>query len=153
MDNENINLTEIFDSQNKRQRVSLYLYNRVLRNIFNKIKIYSKRGKTDMYHTIHSFQHYTLPTISNMDECVFFLLDKLNKQGLYAVARQRNVIYISWKHCIGINIFNNNLSTNIQQNTPIYVPETARSSERHSYPKHTSITEDLLADLSNKDYK
>ena len=99
-DGADVNLDELYE---KKQQADLYrveLYNKLLSRIHSKIKLTSRRSKTEQY------CWYLVPEVMigaprfDHGDCVAYLVDKLRNNGFAVTYTHPNLMFVSWQHWI-----------------------------------------------------
>lgn len=89
--------TELFDKRRQRDGSRLKAYNKVLEQIYVRIKTNSRMGADPwIIYTVPPFI-LGLPRI-DMEDCIVYLVYVLRQQGYEVRYTYPNLLYISWKH-------------------------------------------------------
>jgi len=100
MDIPRINIDELYESKKKNNLTRIDIYNKLLLKIHNRIKI-SSRIKTN-----ENFCTYIMPEVLigypnyNVEECLLFIIDKLQIDGFLTRYIHPNLLMISWNHWV-----------------------------------------------------
>ena len=100
MDIPRINIDELYESKKKNNLTRIDIYNKLLLKIHNRIKI-SSRIKTN-----ENFCTYIMPEVLigypnyNLEECLLFIIDKLQIDGFLTRYIHPNLLMISWNHWV-----------------------------------------------------
>lgn len=95
-----INIDELYESKKKNNLTRLDIYNKLLVKIHNRIKMAS-RLKTN-----ENFCTYVMPEVLigcpnyNLEECLLFVIDKLQTDGFLTRYIHPNLLMISWNHWV-----------------------------------------------------
>lgn len=95
-----VNIDDLYENKQKADMYKLDLYNRLLGRIHTKIKLTSRRSKTE--------QHcwFVVPEVMigaprfNHGDCVAYLIDKLQTNGFRVHYTHPNLMFISWQHWV-----------------------------------------------------
>tara|TARA_A100001015_G_scaffold301169_1_gene387622 strand:- start:1140 stop:1580 length:441 start_codon:yes stop_codon:yes gene_type:complete len=139
-----ININELHRINEKRQKERIATYEKVLQKCHERIKTISKKPVNN------TFCFYIVPNIIfgipiyNVNECIIYLVQALNKNGFYVVYTHPNLIYISW--------FKRTNSIEYKKNQK--EKEDTTINKDVSYKKIDTITpkEDFLYDISTLDF-
>jgi hypothetical protein len=89
--------TELFDKRRQRDGSRLKAYNKVLEQIYTRIKSNSRMGADPwIIYTVPPFI-LGLPRL-DMEDCIVYLVYVLRQQGYEVRYTYPNLLYISWKH-------------------------------------------------------
>jgi hypothetical protein len=89
--------TELFDKRRQRDNSRLKAYNKVLEQIYTRIKTNSRMGADPwIIYTVPPFI-LGLPRL-DMEDCIVYLVYVLRQQGYEVRYTYPNLLYISWKH-------------------------------------------------------
>ena len=89
--------TELFDKRRQRDGSRLKAYNKVLEQIYTRIKSNSRMGADPwIIYTVPPFI-LGLPRV-DMEDCIVYLVYVLRQQGYEVRYSYPNLLYISWKH-------------------------------------------------------
>lgn len=100
MDIPRINIDELYETKKKNNLTRVDIYNKLLIKIHNRIKI-SSRIKTN-----ENFCTYIMPEVLigypnyNIEECLVFIIDKLQIDGFLTRYVHPNLLMISWNHWV-----------------------------------------------------
>jgi hypothetical protein len=100
MDIPRINIDELYETKKKNNLTRVDIYNKLLIKIHNRIKI-SSRTKTN-----ENFCTYIMPEVLigypnyNLEECLVFIIDKLQTDGFLTRYIHPNLLMISWNHWV-----------------------------------------------------
>jgi hypothetical protein len=100
MDIPRINIDELYESKKKNNLTRLDIYNKLLIKVHNRIKTAS-RIKTN-----ENFCTYVMPEVLigypnyNLEECLIFIIDKLQIDGFLTRYIHPNLLMISWNHWV-----------------------------------------------------
>jgi hypothetical protein len=100
MDIPRINIDELYESKKKNNLTRVDIYNKLLIKIHNRIKL-SSRIKTN-----ENFCTYIMPEVLigypnyNLEECLVFIIDKLQTDGFLTRYVHPNLLMISWNHWV-----------------------------------------------------
>jgi hypothetical protein len=100
MDIPRINIDELYESKKKNNLTRVDIYNKLLIKIHNRIKL-SSRIKTN-----ENFCTYIMPEVLigypnyNLEECLVFIIDKLQTDGFLTRYIHPNLLMISWNHWV-----------------------------------------------------
>jgi hypothetical protein len=95
-----INIDELYESKKKNNLTRLDIYNKLLIKVHNRIKTAS-RLKTN-----ENFCTYVMPEVLigypnyNLEECLLFIIDKLQADGFLTRYIHPNLLMISWNHWV-----------------------------------------------------
>jgi hypothetical protein len=95
-----INIDELYESKKKNNLTRLDIYNKLLIKVHNRIKTAS-RLKTN-----ENFCTYVMPEVLigcpnyNVEECLLFIIDKLQTDGFLTRYIHPNLLMISWNHWV-----------------------------------------------------
>lgn len=97
---DRIDIDDLYESKKRSDTFKLEVYTRVLNRIHAKIKLTSRMSKTDQ------FCWYVVPEMMlgapsfNKEECIAYILDKLQENGFHVRYTHPNLILISWAHWV-----------------------------------------------------
>ena len=100
MDIPRINIDELYETKKKNNLTRVDIYNKLLIKIHNRIKL-SSRIKTN-----ENFCTYIMPEVLigypnyNLEECLVFIIDKLQTDGFLTRYVHPNLLMISWNHWV-----------------------------------------------------
>ena len=100
MDIPRINIDELYETKKKNNLTRVDIYNKLLIKIHNRIKL-SSRIKTN-----ENFCTYIMPEVLigypnyNVEECLVFIIDKLQTDGFLTRYIHPNLLMISWNHWV-----------------------------------------------------
>ena len=100
MDIPRINIDELYETKKKNNLTRVDIYNKLLIKIHNRIKL-SSRIKTN-----ENFCTYIMPEVLigypnyNLEECLVFIIDKLQTDGFLTRYIHPNLLMISWNHWV-----------------------------------------------------
>jgi hypothetical protein len=100
MDIPRINIDELYESKKKNNLTRVDIYNKLLIKIHNRIKL-SSRIKTN-----ENFCTYIMPEVLigypnyDLEECLVFIIDKLQTDGFLTRYIHPNLLMISWNHWV-----------------------------------------------------
>ena len=100
MDIPRINIDELYETKKKNNLTRVDIYNKLLIKIHNRIKL-SSRIKTN-----ENFCSYIMPEVLigypnyNLEECLVFIIDKLQTDGFLTRYIHPNLLMISWNHWV-----------------------------------------------------
>ena len=100
MDIPRINIDELYESKKKNNLTRLDIYNKLLIKVHNRIKTAS-RIKTN-----ENFCTFVMPEVLigypnyNLEECLVFIIDKLQLDGFLTRYIHPNLLMISWNHWV-----------------------------------------------------
>jgi hypothetical protein len=98
--NEQIDLDDLYTEKIKSEKMKLDIYNRLLARVHKKIKITSRQKVDD------NFCCFIVPEVMlgipkyNQEECINYLMQKLNNNNFIVKYIHPNCLFISWKHWI-----------------------------------------------------
>ena len=99
-DNNKINLDELYEKKQQQDINTLGIYNKILNRIHTKIKHVSRQN------TNNQFCWYVVPEMIigipkyNHTDCIAYIINKLQDNGLNIRYTHPNLIFISWKHWV-----------------------------------------------------
>lgn len=89
--------TDLFEKRKQRDGVKLKSYNKILEQIYSKIRLSSREGGDPwIVHTVPPFI-IGLPKIE-LEDCIVYIVYMLRQQGYEVRYTYPNLLYISWKH-------------------------------------------------------
>lgn len=97
---EKINLDDLFIQKQKKQVKQINTYNKIINKINDKIKFISKRSKNNNY------LWYNVPLIVlgytdyNPNDCIAYIIIKLEENGFSIQFIPPNTLFISWCHWV-----------------------------------------------------
>ena len=100
MDIPRINIDDLYESKKKNNLTRLDIYNKLLIKIHSKIKMASRLRNNE------NFCSYTMPEVLigypnyNFEECLVFIIDKLQNDGFLTRYIHPNLLLISWNHWV-----------------------------------------------------
>lgn len=100
MHGADVNLDELYETKQRSDLFRLELYNKLLGRIHSRIKLTSRRSKTDQ------FCWYVVPEVMlgaprfDHGDCVAYLIDKLRGNGFVVTYTHPNLMFVSWQHWI-----------------------------------------------------
>uniref|UniRef100_A0A6C0EVR1 Uncharacterized protein n=1 Tax=viral metagenome TaxID=1070528 RepID=A0A6C0EVR1_9ZZZZ len=100
MDVPRINIDDLYESKKKNNLTRLDIYNKLLIKIHAKIKMASRLRNND------NFCSYIMPEVLigypnyNFEECLVFIIDKLQNDGFLTRYIHPNLLLISWNHWV-----------------------------------------------------
>jgi hypothetical protein len=95
-----INIDELYESKKKNNLTRLDIYNKLLIKVHNRIKTASRLKTNDNFCT------YVMPEVLigcpnyNVEECLLFIIDKLQTDGFLTRYIHPNLLMISWNHWV-----------------------------------------------------
>jgi hypothetical protein len=98
--NEKISLDELYDRKHQVQLHRLGIYRKILNRVHTKIKMIARQKINNDYlfyivpEVIFGFPKY------NLNECIAFLIEKLQENGFNIKYTHPNLLFISWNHYI-----------------------------------------------------
>ena len=99
-EHNSINLDDLYERKKQYDLNTLSIYNKLLNRIHNRIKTAS-RLKTN-----ENFCTFVMPEVLigypnyNVEECLFFIIDKLQTDGFLTRYIHPNLLMISWNHWV-----------------------------------------------------
>ena len=100
MDIPRINIDELYESKKKNNLTRLDIYNKLLIKVHNRIKTASRIKNNENFCT------YVMPEVLigypnyNLEECLLFIIDKLQIDGFLTRYIHPNLLMISWNHWV-----------------------------------------------------
>jgi hypothetical protein len=100
MDVPRINIDDLYESKKKNNLTRLDIYNKLLIKIHTKIKTASRLRNNE------NFCSYIMPEVLigypnyNFEECLVFIIDKLQNDGFLTRYIHPNLLLISWNHWV-----------------------------------------------------
>ena len=100
MDIPRINIDDLYESKKKNNLTRLDIYNKLLIKIHAKIKMASRLRNNN------NFCSYIMPEVLigypnyNFEECLVFIIDKLQNDGFLTRYIHPNLLLISWNHWV-----------------------------------------------------
>lgn len=100
MDVPHLNIDDLYDTKKKNNLTRLDIYNKLLIKIHGKIKMASRMRNND------NFCSYIMPEVLigypnyNFDECLLFIIDRLQNDGFLTRYIHPNLLMISWNHWV-----------------------------------------------------
>ena len=100
MDIPRINIDELYESKKKNNLTRLDIYNKLLIKVHNRIKTASRIKNSENFCT------YVMPEVLigypnyNLEECLLFIIDKLQIDGFLTRYIHPNLLMISWNHWV-----------------------------------------------------
>jgi len=93
-----LNPTELYDKRKSKDAARLKAYNKILEQIYNRIRVMSKLPNSQCYllYTVPPFI-FGLPKI-DLEDCVIYLIYQLRHAKYDVRYTPPNMIYISWLH-------------------------------------------------------
>jgi len=93
-----LNPTELYDKRKSKDASRLRAYNKILEQIYNRIRVISKLPNSQCYllYTVPPFI-LGLPKI-DLEDCVIYLIYQLRHAGYEVRYTPPNMMYISWLH-------------------------------------------------------
>jgi hypothetical protein len=99
-DGGDVNIDDLYENKQRADMYRLELYNRLLARIHSRIKLTSRRSKTE--------QHcwFVVPEVMigaprfDHGDCVAYLIDKLQSNGFRVTYTHPNLMFISWQHWV-----------------------------------------------------
>ena len=95
-----INIDELYESKKKNNLTRLDIYNKLLIKVHNRIKTASRLKINENFCT------YVMPEVLigcpnyNLEECLVFVIDKLQNDGFLTRYIHPNLLMISWNHWV-----------------------------------------------------
>jgi len=95
-----INIDELYESKKKNNLTRLDIYNKLLIKVHNRIKTASRIKINENFCT------YVMPEVLigypnyNVEECLLFIIDKLQTDGFLTRYIHPNLLMISWNHWV-----------------------------------------------------
>lgn len=95
-----INLDELYDRKQEKERIKISIYEKILDKIHNKIKFTARQKHNEQYlfFVVPEFQ-LGLPKYDIAD-CVGYLINELEDNGFNVKYTHPNLLFISWQHYI-----------------------------------------------------
>ena len=98
--NEKISLESLYDKQKEVDNMRLTIYQKVLQRIHKKIEFTSKTKYNEQF-LFYIFPEYMVGVPRyNVNHCIIYCIDRLEKNGFVTKYTHPNVLFISWKHYI-----------------------------------------------------
>ena len=100
MDIPRINIDELYESKKKNNLTRLDIYNKLLIKVHNRIKTASRIKNSENFCT------FVMPEVLigypnyNLEECLLFIIDKLQIDGFLTRYIHPNLLMISWNHWV-----------------------------------------------------
>jgi hypothetical protein len=100
MDIPRINIDELYETKKKNNLTRLDIYNKLLIKVHNRIKTASRVKNNENFCT------YIMPEVLigypnyNLDECLVYIIDKLQIDGFLTRYVHPNLLMISWNHWV-----------------------------------------------------
>ena len=100
MDIPRINIDELYETKKKNNLTRLDIYNKLLIKVHNRIKTASRLKNNENFCT------YIMPEVLigypnyNLDECLVYIIDKLQIDGFLTRYVHPNLLMISWNHWV-----------------------------------------------------
>ena len=100
MDIPRINIDELYESKKKNNLTRLDIYNKLLIKVHNRIKTASRLKNSENFCT------FIMPEVLigypnyNLEECLLFIIDKLQIDGFLTRYIHPNLLMISWNHWV-----------------------------------------------------
>lgn len=100
MDVPHLNIDDLYDTKKKNNLTRLDIYNKLLIKIHVKIKTASRLRNND------NFCSYVMPEVLigypnyNFEECLVFIIDRLQNDGFLTRYIHPNLLLISWNHWV-----------------------------------------------------
>ena len=100
MDIPRINIDELYETKKKNNLTRLDIYNKLLIKVHNRIKTASRVKNNENFCT------YIMPEVLigypnyNLDECLVYIIDKLQTDGFLTRYVHPNLLMISWNHWV-----------------------------------------------------
>lgn len=97
-DDEFIDLDELYNRQHSLKLAREENYGKILKRVHNKIKL------TSRIHTDQQYLFFVVPEIMigvpryNIQHCIAYLVNKLEKNGFFTKYVHPNTLFISWQH-------------------------------------------------------
>jgi hypothetical protein len=100
MEEPHLNIDELYETKRKSDLHKLSIYSKLLNKIHNKIKIASKQRNNPQ------FCSFVMPEVLlgypnyHFEECLMFILDRLEQDGFNTRYIHPNLIFIAWSHWV-----------------------------------------------------
>jgi hypothetical protein len=100
MDIPRLNIDDLYETKKKNNLTRLEIYNKLLIKIHNRIKTASRIRNNENFCT------YVMPEVLigcssyNLEECLVFVIDKLQNDGFLTRYVHPNLLMISWNHWV-----------------------------------------------------
>jgi hypothetical protein len=100
MDIPRINIDDLYETKKKNNLTRLDIYNKLLIKVHNRIKTASRLKNNENFCT------YIMPEVLigypnyNLDECLVYIIDKLQIDGFLTRYVHPNLLMISWNHWV-----------------------------------------------------
>jgi hypothetical protein len=100
MDIPRINIDELYETKKKNNLTRLDIYNKLLIKVHNRIKTASRLKNNENFCT------YIMPEVLigypnyNLEECLVYIIDKLQIDGFLTRYVHPNLLMISWNHWV-----------------------------------------------------
>ena len=100
MDIPRINIDELYETKKKNNLTRLDIYNKLLIKVHGRIKTASRIKNNDNFCT------YIMPEVLigypnyNLEECLVYIIDKLQMDGFLTRYIHPNLLMISWNHWV-----------------------------------------------------
>lgn len=104
MDIPRLNIDELYETRKKNNLTRLDIYGKLLVKIHNKIKTASRLRNSENFCT------YIMPEVLigypnyNLEECLIFIIDKLQIDGFLTRYIHPNLLMISWNHWVPVYV-------------------------------------------------
>jgi hypothetical protein len=100
MDIPRLNIDELYETKKKNNLTRIDIYNKLLLKVHNRIKMASRIKNNENFCT------FIMPEVLigypnyNLDECLLFIIDKLQLDGFLTRYIHPNLLMISWNHWV-----------------------------------------------------
>ncbi|MBM3455861.1 MAG: hypothetical protein FJX80_12055 [Bacteroidetes bacterium] len=142
---EKINLDELYESKKQEDLAKLYIFNRILSRIHDKIKVAARQKNNQQ------FCWYLIPEmmlgVPNYDKnaCITFVISKLEENEFIVRYTDPNLLLISWKHYIP-----NYIRNEIKKKTGNIIDKFGNYVSEDSLPAEEATTNDVNSIIFNK---
>lgn len=97
---DKINLDDLYEKRKQENLETLRLYNRILQKVHDRIKVVSRQRNADQ------ICWYVVPEVIlgvpryDHDECVHYIMDKLQANGFRVQYTHPNLLFVCWAHYV-----------------------------------------------------
>ena len=149
MDIPRINIDELYETKKKNNLTRLDIYNKLLIKVHNRIKTASRLKNNENFCT------YIMPEVLigypnyNLEECLVYIIDKLQIDGFLTRYVHPNLLMISWNHWVpGYVREEIKKKTGTQVNC--YGEVENKSIVKFEKEKNINVYDDILSSLNEK---
>ena len=149
MDIPRINIDELYETKKKNNLTRLDIYTKLLIKVHNRIKTASRVKNNENFCT------YIMPEVLigypnyNLDECLVYIIDKLQIDGFLTRYVHPNLLMISWNHWVPSYV-RDEIKKKTGKQVNCYGEIENKSIVKFNETKEKNVYDDILNSMNNK---